>query len=443
MPLRRNGIIRPVRNSVFDLSLGRDFWYFRLGQLVSLLGDGCGMIALSWWILGKTGSAAQMSAVLAPAMAVRLVLLPLLGPVADKFSRKHLIALADFWRFAATAAIAALVYFDLYHPPLLIALYMLNSAGSALFAAASAGIVPQIVERDHLSRAVQQTHAVDSFARIAGGILGGLIVSFIGVFGAFVVDALSYLISGVATLLIRASTIPPRTPRTSEAGALTRWTNEFKAGFKVIYRVPVLFWLSIVAMFMNLILSPLVVLLPVLAKEARAMPPWFLGGLESSIGLGAVVGALSVGWMLARLRVHLVVTLAIGMIGVGVALLPWTPNVLLPLSVLFWIGIGQAWANVPIGTQISLSVPDSHRARVGSITGFLCGGMNPLGIAAAGLLVERCGLTATMLCLGGALLAMAPLLLLIPDFAEYMAASPEDAAGFFAKRYPGAFSDSA
>jgi hypothetical protein len=98
---------------------------------------------------------------------------------------------------------------------------------------------------------------------------------------------------------------------------------------------------------------------------------------------------------------------------------------------------------VPIGAQSSLSIPDSHRARVGSIMGFLCGGMNPLGIAAAGLLVERCGLTATMLCLGGALLVMSPLLLLIPDFAEYMAASPEDAAAFFDKRYPGAFSETA
>jgi len=432
-----------VRTSVFDFSLGRDFWNFRLGQLVSLLGDGCGMIALSWWILSKTGSAAQMSAVLAPAMAVRLVLLPLLGPVADRFSRKHLIALADFWRFATTAAIAALVHFDCYRPPLLIALYMLTSAGSALFAAASAGIVPQIVERDQLATAVQQTHAVDSFARIAGGILGGLIVTFMGIFGAFLADALSYLISGSASLLIRASTKPKQAPRAAKAGPLARWVHELKAGFRVIHRIPVLFWLCIVAMFMNLVLSPLVVLLPVLAKEARAMPAWFLGGLESSIGVGAVVGALSTGWVLSRLRVHGVVILAIGMMGAGVALLPWTPNILLPLSVLFWIGIGQTWANVPINAQISLSVPDSHRARVGSIMGFLCGGMDPLGIAGAGLLVERCGLTTTLLGLGAALIVMTPLLLLIPDFPDYMGASPEDAAEFFDKRYPGAFADPA
>lgn len=54
---------------------------------------------------------------------------------------------------------------------------------------------------------------------------------------------------------------------------------------------------------MNLSLSPLGVVLPVLSKEARSMPAWFLGALESSISLGAIV---------------------------GVAVLPWVPNAVLP-----------------------------------------------------------------------------------------------------------------
>jgi len=77
--------------------LGRDFWLFRLGQAISVLGDSCGAIALSWWILDATGSAVVMSSVLAPAMVVRIVLTPLFGPLGDRVTRKKLIIVSDLW----------------------------------------------------------------------------------------------------------------------------------------------------------------------------------------------------------------------------------------------------------------------------------------------------------------------------------------------------------
>jgi MFS family permease len=422
----------------FDFSLGRDFWMFRFGQLVSLLGDGCGMIALSWWVLDKTGSAASMSAVLAPAMAVRVLLLPLMGPLADRLPRKRLILIADVWRFACSASIALLVHFDRFDARLLATIFALSAVGGALFAAASSAIVPQLVERGELQTALRQTHAIDSLAGVAGGILGGIVVSFVGIFGAFFADAVSYLVSAGSCLAISASTRPERAGGGRTSGK--RWGDELAEGFRLLYRIPVLFWLCVVAMFMNLALSPLAVILPVLAKQARAMPAWFLGGLESSISLGAIAGALTVGAVLARLNAHRLVFLALAMLGIGVAILPRVPNALLPMSVLFWLGVGGAWANVPIGTQISLTVPDSHRARVGAIMAFLCGGIEPLGVAAAGFLISRYGLTSAMACMGIALVGLTPLLLLVPGFADFMNASPEEAEGFLARRYPEAMS---
>jgi Na+/melibiose symporter-like transporter len=305
-----------------------------------------------------------------------------------------------------------------------------------MFSAASSAIVPQLVERADLQKALQQTQAADSFARVAGGILGGVVVSAFGVFGAFLADAVSYLASAASCAAIAASTRPAG----AEAGrAAGRWRRDLVEGFRLVYRIPVLFWLCVAAMFMNLALSPLAVILPVLAKEARGLPAWFLGGLESSISLGAIAGAMTVGAVLSRVRAHRLVFVALAMLGVGVAILPWVPNALLPLSVLFWIGVGETWANVPIGTQISLTIPDSHRARVGAIMGFLCGGIAPLGVGLAGWLIAALGLNAAMACMGAGLLAMTPLLLLVPRFDEFMNASPEESAGFLARHYPAAF----
>lgn len=421
---------------IFDVSLGRDFWNFRLGQLISLLGDSCGAIALAWWILDKTGSASDMSIVLAPAMVVKIFLLPLLGPLGDNFSRKHLVVIADFWRFIFSGILASMVFFDYFNLALLTWIYILISLGSALFNAAAGGIVPQIVSREKLQTATRQTQTINSFAGILGGILGGVIVTMSGVFGAFLIDSCSYLISAITALQIRANTKPERT---NVDRSFIHWKNELVSGFKLLYKIPVLFWICIVAMLMNLALSPLGVILPVLAKEGRNLPPWFLGGLESSIGLGAIVGALTFAKIQKRIPSHLALLMSLAMIGIGVAMLPWVPNIFLPLTVLFWIGVGSSWSNIPIGTQISLTVPNAYRSRIGSIMGFLCNGISPLGIAAAGYLITALGLNKSLLIMGLGVSLLAPLILLIPKIKEFLSATPKEAEDFISKNYPNSF----
>ena len=426
---------------LFDSSLGRDFWNYRLGQVVSLLGDSCSNIALAWWILDKTGSAAAMSSVLAPAMVTRIFLMPLFGPIADKYSRKKLIVFADLWRFVFTLLLAFMVYSGSYSTPVVIVLFMLISMGSAMFSAAAGGIIPQIVAREHLQAANQQTHAISSFAGIIGGILGGVIVSTIGPLGAFVFDGVSYLIAAISTSRIKADTTPVREPASETIHPMRAWLQELVGGFRMLFKIPVLFWICVVAMFMNLSLSPLGVILPVLAKESRNMPPWFLGALESSISAGAIIGAMSFGYLQKYLKTSLIVILALAMMGVGVMILPWVPNAALPLSVLFWVGIASTWANIPIGTQVSLSVPDAYRSRIGSIMSFMCTGISPLGVAAAGLLISNLGLTTSLVFMGGFLVLLTPLMFLIPKYQDFMTASPKEAGEFFDTHYEGVFGE--
>ncbi|MGZ3804820.1 MAG: MFS transporter, partial [Pseudobdellovibrionaceae bacterium] len=239
--------------------------------------------------------------------------------------------------------------------------------------------------------------------------------------------------------MIRANTKPKRQESANGVLAFVQWRNELVSGFNILYKIPVLFWICIVAMLMNLALSPLGIILPVLAKEGRNMPPWFLGGLESSISLGAIVGAFTLSTIQRYIKSHLFLVMSIAMMGVGVVLLPWVPNVFLPLTVLFWIGVASSWANIPLGTQISLSIPNSYLSRIGSIMNFLCNGISPLGVAGAGILISAMGLTKSLTLMGGGLVLLTPLMLLIPKFREFLGAGEKEAGEFFAKNYPEAF----
>src|SRR5258706_7509217 len=90
--------------------LGRDFWFFQTGQMISTVGDACGTIALTWWILDVTASPGKVSTVLASAMFVQTTLTPVLGPLGDRFSRKWLILSSDLLRGVMMAALAVLAF---------------------------------------------------------------------------------------------------------------------------------------------------------------------------------------------------------------------------------------------------------------------------------------------------------------------------------------------
>jgi hypothetical protein len=54
------------------------------------------------------------------------------------------------------------------------------------------------------------------------------------------------------------------------------------------------------------------VVLPVLVKLGRGLPPWYLGALESGMGAGAILGALGGGWLCRKILPDRVVVLGIG-----------------------------------------------------------------------------------------------------------------------------------
>ena len=418
--------------------LGRDFWLFRSGQVISVIGDSCGGVALAWWILDVTGSPAKMASIIAPAMFVRIFLLPLFGPFGDKYSRKWIIIIGDVWRGLMTLGLAAMVFFKVFNLPAVIALYILNAAGSALFASAANSIVPQLVPKEKLQTAMQQEQAIMGGGGVIGGIAGGLLVTVLGIYGAFIADAASYFIAAYASYKIKTDTTPASSDNTG-AHSIKSWLGDIKSGFRVVIKIPFELWLAVVAAFLNFCIAPMFIALPVLVKQVRNMPPWFLGALESSISVGSILGAVAVGWICRKIVTDKVVVFGVMISGLGVAILPWIPNPALPLCMMFTIGFGVMLANIPLNTQMTLAMPDEYRARTGSVTGFLSQLALPLGTAFAGAMITGVGLNFTMLICGVALIILSPALFLIPKFSELLRASPEQAGNYYLEHYPEAF----
>ena len=113
-----------------------------------------------------------------------------------------------------------------------------------------------------------------------------------GVGWTLLLDAGSFAIAALMTAAIAgpARGAADRISADAAERQASSFVTELRSGFAAVHRVPLLLWLSIAIAFFNLLLSPMQVLLPTYAKVNKGMPAWFLGGLESSLGVGNIIG---------------------------------------------------------------------------------------------------------------------------------------------------------
>jgi MFS transporter, DHA3 family, macrolide efflux protein len=415
--------------------LGRDFWLYRLGQFVSVVGDTCNKLALAWWILSATGSATVMATVVAPAWFAQLLLTPLLGPTGDRFSRKRIAVLGDAWRFGTTAVLGVMAGLGVFHLPAIIAVSLVHAIGSALFASISTSIIPQLVRPEQLETAIHRDQAITPVATILGGLLGGAAITTLGPAVALLIDAGTFLVAAAATMAIAAMTPPAATRRYSARV----WLAELKQGVRVVTKIPVELGIAIVAGLLNLALAPFDIALVYFVKEASHQPAWVLGLLETSSSVGAILGALALGRMQRHVRRSNLIFLAIATSGVVAVALPWTYGVVLPLIALLLFGVCVIVANVSLRSQSTIAMPGELRSRASTVRMFITAIGAPAGVAVTGYLIERFGLIATLAVSGGAVVALSFGLFLIPDYRAFFDASPADVAGFYTRHYPAAF----
>ena len=107
--------------------INRNFFMLLAGQLVSQIGDKFHMIALSFWVLKTTGSAAKMGAVLAASLVPSLVIGFFSGAFIDRYNRKNIIIGTDLLRGLILAVFAILFYFELVNFYVILIMQMLLS----------------------------------------------------------------------------------------------------------------------------------------------------------------------------------------------------------------------------------------------------------------------------------------------------------------------------
>lgn len=181
----------------------RAFARLYAAQLISFGGDWFATVALLGLTLELTGSATMASLVLVLQSAPFFLASPIAGVFADRFDRRRLMVAADLLR--AVAVLAMLLVRD---PSLLWVALLATAAVSAIsafFEPASSAALPNLVAEDELPTANVLLGSAWGTMLAVGAAVGGVVAVTLGRDAAFVLDALSFALSGLLIVGIRGS----------------------------------------------------------------------------------------------------------------------------------------------------------------------------------------------------------------------------------------------
>jgi MFS family permease len=373
-----------------SLNRNREFMLLWSGQALSGLGSQISTVAYPLLVLAVTGSAAKAGVVgLARWIPAPLFALPA-GILADRLNRKRLMVLCDGVRAVARAGMAIVIATST--PPFLVivAVALIDGAGSIVTSTAERGAVRQLVAADQLSEAAARNESRTFGAWLVGPPVGGLLFGIARVF-PFVADAISFAASTASKLLIKTDFQETRAD--SSIGDIwegIRWT----------WRRPFFRTCSVLWAASSPVLLGLQLLVVLIAKSHHA----------SSALIGVMLGIAAVGGLLGALLAPRLQRLCSPRFVLAGEI--WVTALLLPLLLLahnaLVLGVIYAAATmvVPVSNTVVVGyrtalAPDHLQGRVAAAFVLVSLSVGWLGPLIVGLLFQSAGQTATVLILAG------------------------------------------
>ncbi|OFW78573.1 MAG: hypothetical protein A2Z48_03515 [Actinobacteria bacterium RBG_19FT_COMBO_70_19] len=414
----RRSLLRRIAADVTPLRASRDFRVIWSGLLVSELGYQFTLVATYYQVTKRTGSAAAVGMIGLVGFLALVIGALIGGSILDAFDRRTLLVWSQFGYIGASSLLLAGALHG--HPPV-----GLVYAGVAIIAMVSAvegptrsAMTPRLVGRELVPSALALNQVIWNGTGLLGPALAGVVIAKANLSWAYGIDLVTY-----GAMLAAALSIRPMPPERA-AGAPSGW-EAVKEGFGYLRGRRVLqstFVIDIVAMVFGMPRA----LFTLLAVTQFHAGPEVVGLLFSAPAVGALLGAVTTGWVKHVRRQGWAVTWAVGLWGVGIAAFGLVGDRLwLGLLCLAFAGAADVISAVFRSTILQLTVPDALRGRLSGIHILVVTGGPRLGDLEAGIVAAA--FTPTVSVVSGGLLCVAGAALVawrVPAFRRYRAGDP-------------------
>ncbi|MBI2238591.1 MAG: MFS transporter [Actinobacteria bacterium] len=414
---RLGSLVRTIAVDGTPLRTSRDYRLLWFGELISEAGHQVTVVAMFYQVTTLTNSPAAVGLI----GLVQLV--PLLvasiggGSIVDAVDRRKLLIVSQIG-FALSSSI--LLAGALAGRPPLALIYgaaALSAGLSGIDSPTRSAMIPRLVGKDLLPAAVALNQVMWNTTAVVGPAIGGIVIGRLGLSWAYGIDVVTYGATLVAALLMR-----PMTPSLDHGEEPAAGWAAVKEGFRYLKGRRVLqstFTIDLIAMIFGMPRA----LFAILAATQFHRGPEVVGLLFSAPAVGALIGALTAGWVGGVRRQGRAVIVAVAVWGAGITGFGLAgSNLVLGLGFLAVAGAADVISAVYRSTILHLSVPDALRGRLSGIHIMVVTGGPRVGDLEAGLVAAAFTPTISvvsggLLCIAGAALVAA----LAPEFARYRA----------------------
>lgn len=370
-------------------------WTFTISKLISSFGAQVYAFAISFYILQLTGSATSFATNLICSILPRALMAPFAGYVADRYSRKTIVIVAQI---ATTLAIGGLLTVSLMSGLSLIAIYtttVVLSITSTFSGVTFTSSITGLVDEARIQRAMSMNQMSISFAAIASPAIGGLLYGTV----SMPVFLIMYMIaSGVAIVLESTMDFKLFSKRKEAVEGEPKETmmQSMKAGLSYARLQSVLMTIIWISLIINFLFGAFQVGYSFILIEKMKMNSTHFGLTEGALAVGMVIMSI---YMSVRKEVKFPLRIAKwGVVMMGVAMGAVAVPLLINLSyngmfafyalLMFSFGILSILINTPMMVMMQKMIDDDYKGRVFAILETMAIALMPLGMVLFGFLYD-------------------------------------------------------
>ncbi|HLS34958.1 MAG TPA: MFS transporter [Bacillota bacterium] len=339
------------------------------------------LIGVEWLMLTIHDDRSVFGMLFFAASIPRLIFLTTGGLVADRFNKRLIVFLSDIVRAALIILLIVFVVTDSVSAMHLISLAVFFGIADAFSHPALSSLAPVILKDEELQKGNSLIQMTAQISPILGPALGATLIKVLGFVGVFTVSASMLVLSAIAVLFIRLKKQEKLKEKSSA------W-KDFKAGFSYMRKNELIVTIVILAFFINFFFTgPIAIGLPILIKDVYKSDVLGLATVESSMGIGALVGTIIlVIYQLKRPGLTAVWTL----IGLGIlyTLTSVSMSLYVTAGLVGLMGLLVQLLNIPIFTMMQQVTEKAMLGRMMSFFMTVSTGLVPVSFMVTSLLIS-------------------------------------------------------
>jgi len=349
---------------------------FLFSQAISLFGSSLVQYAIMWYITLNTQSGVMMMVSIICGILPTFFLSPFAGVWADRYSRKHLIVIADAGIAAATLALAVIFMLGYRDIWLLFAVSAIRALGTGVQTPAVGAFLPQIVPEDKLTRVNGINNSLQSAITLVSPMVSGVLMSIAAIEVIFFIDVLTAALA-IAVMLWLVQ-VPPHQKALQKQE--TGYFEDFSTGLSYIRQHRFVLQFFIYAAVFFFLVTPAAFLTPLQVARSFGDQVWRLTAIEIAFSGGMVLGGVLIAaWGGFKNRAY-TMTAAAFAIGICTVALGVVPVFWLYLFFMALTGLAIPVFSTPAMVMLQEKVEEDMMGRVFGVYGMISSSVMPLGM---------------------------------------------------------------